>query len=890
MGVSGNSVAGKSYQIFTVSEELLAKVVEAVQAGEKEARSSGIQSLEVFCHGFRQNISLGRIYIVPPSVCSDRKDFPTALLHGALVRVFGTGGEEISDLIEKKIGDSEFDEYSQADFDSLKKSLFENPRDGKEACLVIFAPNWMSTREYIAFHFTKDSEELKNNLRHQVFSAYFDPRVSSAFNAMMTNVNTSKVDVTDITPKINFPFLAENLLKQYPQLEKQAGVRKPTILLNYKTADAVTKETLDPQELNVFDSLNQALENSLLPAADGAQGEGGFTAPSDGAAVPRAAAQKTAHGYIAFYGGKRVEIQAPTLWDAKKQAIAMLRVPKSKEGLLAVELAEKDGEQVTTTITSSVKKVAYVSHCPGHKNSKGEAAPWCIKDHSDDHIINSFKTKGLAESGLRNMESHKGSAEKEACAPHETPFTNVGPGTEAHAEQEKSAPAMKESVQDDEGKEDELTGSPIGIPIDEAGVPRREEAKEPKKAAWQGKYDQSGLFKQLDPAEEKKFRDYAMTNDPPDMAKWDIYHPVCRQVWEERGITPHDNQQQSLGVTSSKKAKNQPTNVHDPKHPETLRVGQERLSSAYSAAYNGGFVDKHSMPPQEVREYIQKTTSNDGYSPSSVADHAKQIDAGAFGDTPLSRRAQEKWGSAKTAADPRRHDQPIKEGDTVRYAVNFLRSISQYAGPMANAKGTVVGLQPFSEGRNLVQIDWHGEDLPGKVLDANLTVAGSPKERFESMGSVKGSAAEIVAHEIAAASDEPSEAMSHRAKQARAKKESLLDKFRSKEAVSLDIDSIWDEITEDMGPAPLVDVDADPSNSAPSNTDNREGFELSTPEGEGESEERPSTRPNKRDVGDLPEAFRSTEPEDEKAMSDSEADAQEDSMPSRREAERMACG
>src|SRR5271170_5021769 len=111
MGVSGNSVAGKSYQIFTVSEELLAKVTEAVQAGEKEARSSkNIQSFEVFCHGFRANISLGRIMIVPPAVCSDRENFPTALLHGALVKVFGTGGEEISDLIEKKIGDSEFDE------------------------------------------------------------------------------------------------------------------------------------------------------------------------------------------------------------------------------------------------------------------------------------------------------------------------------------------------------------------------------------------------------------------------------------------------------------------------------------------------------------------------------------------------------------------------------------------------------------------------------------------------------------------------------------------------------------------------------------------------------------------------------------------------------------
>src|SRR5271154_6195900 len=295
MGVSGNSVAGKSFQMFTVSEELLAKVVEAVQAGEKKAKSSGeIQSLEVFCHGFRQNISLGRVMVVPPSVCSDRKNFPTALLHGALVRVFGTGGEEIADLIEKKIGESEFDEYSQADFDTLKESLFVDPRTEKEACLIVFAPNWMNSREYISFHFTKDSEMLKNNLRHQVFSAYFDPRVSSAFNAMMTNVNTTKVDVTDVTPKMNFPFLAENILKEYPRLDKQASAQKPTILLNHKTADDVTKQTLDPQELDVFDSLNQALETSLMPDAEGAQGEGGFKGPNDVNGVPRAASAKKA--------------------------------------------------------------------------------------------------------------------------------------------------------------------------------------------------------------------------------------------------------------------------------------------------------------------------------------------------------------------------------------------------------------------------------------------------------------------------------------------------------------------------------------------------------------------------------------------------------------------
>src|SRR5271157_3994193 len=108
MGVSGNSVAGKSFQIFTVSEELLAKVTEAVQAGEKEARSSGnIQSFEVFCHGFRQNISLGRIMVVPPAVCNDKETIPTAILHGELVRIYGWGGKEMGERNDQKIGDSE---------------------------------------------------------------------------------------------------------------------------------------------------------------------------------------------------------------------------------------------------------------------------------------------------------------------------------------------------------------------------------------------------------------------------------------------------------------------------------------------------------------------------------------------------------------------------------------------------------------------------------------------------------------------------------------------------------------------------------------------------------------------------------------------------------------
>src|SRR5271165_2218468 len=113
-----NKIAGrsgtealKSWQSFQINDELLSKVVEAVQGGEKKARTSGdVQSFEVFYHGFRQHIAIGRIYVIPAKVADKLEGFPTALLYGCLVRQFG--GEEMSQLLENKIGENEFDEYS----------------------------------------------------------------------------------------------------------------------------------------------------------------------------------------------------------------------------------------------------------------------------------------------------------------------------------------------------------------------------------------------------------------------------------------------------------------------------------------------------------------------------------------------------------------------------------------------------------------------------------------------------------------------------------------------------------------------------------------------------------------------------------------------------------
>ena len=55
------------------------------------------------------------------------------------------------------------------------------------------------------------------------------------------------------------------------------------------------------------------------------------------------------NGYIAFFGSKQIELYAKDLWEAKQQAITAFKAPKSKQHLVAVMLAEKDGEPVVHT-------------------------------------------------------------------------------------------------------------------------------------------------------------------------------------------------------------------------------------------------------------------------------------------------------------------------------------------------------------------------------------------------------------------------------------------------------------------------------------------------------------------------------------------------------------
>ncbi len=57
-------------------------------------------------------------------------------------------------------------------------------------------------------------------------------------------------------------------------------------------------------------------------------------------------------------------------------------------------------------IKSQQIKFSYVSHCPGHKDSNGNSAEWCVKSHDDDHIISSHRTEAEAKKHLQDMHAH----------------------------------------------------------------------------------------------------------------------------------------------------------------------------------------------------------------------------------------------------------------------------------------------------------------------------------------------------------------------------------------------------------------------------------------------------------------------------------------------------
>ncbi len=125
---------------------------------------------------------------------------------------------------------------------------------------------------------------------------------------------------------------------------------------------------------------------------------------------------------------------------------------KQEEEEQEQELQRRTAEDLTSSvglfselgmIAASLTKTAYVSHCPGHRNSEGELAEWCVKKHNTDKILTSYKSEEAAKEGLKNMEIHKGSQKASEKSPWECSKCHVTYNTkpESHNCKGKTADA-----------------------------------------------------------------------------------------------------------------------------------------------------------------------------------------------------------------------------------------------------------------------------------------------------------------------------------------------------------------------------------------------------------------------------------------------------------------
>lgn len=258
-------VTGKGFSSYQVNDALLANVVEAIKKGESDARRySQLRSFEVYYEGYRERLVLGRIMIVPAKLADSPEDFPSALLYGAMVKEISP--EAQADLYAYKLGESEFDEYDKRGLSDIKDKLFKDA-DGVLRSIIMFIPTWANVRDYVVFKMTRDFDLLTEMVRHLVFAAYYDPKYSSAFEHLSND--TEHLNVSEITPKLNYPGISEGLFKSFPNLEpgdgvtKTAGANKPRVLLAADTVDDISEKFLEPGEKAVIDNLAEELKGKI---------------------------------------------------------------------------------------------------------------------------------------------------------------------------------------------------------------------------------------------------------------------------------------------------------------------------------------------------------------------------------------------------------------------------------------------------------------------------------------------------------------------------------------------------------------------------------------------------------------------------------------------------
>lgn len=153
--------------------------------------------------------------------------------------------------------------------------------------------------------------------------------------------------------------------------------------------------------------------------------------------------------FIAFFMGKKIDIEGKDLYDAKQKAITQLKVPKSKVGLLAVVSAESQKNQDFRFENVNEGKKAFKVN-PGIGSSKYSISSHDgvkkHKDGSDFYDIKIFKNKVDLEKGIKDYKS-KGFVEESINEENPGLWANIRAKRErGEAPAPKNSQAYKDAV------------------------------------------------------------------------------------------------------------------------------------------------------------------------------------------------------------------------------------------------------------------------------------------------------------------------------------------------------------------------------------------------------------------------------------------------------------
>ena len=266
----------RSYQVFGADDQILTAAVEAVKKAVKDAKSqSKVQRVELCKRGYRQDIEVGEIFVVPASVCNSPEDFPTILLSANLRQ--HTTGEGMIEFQMGALADPK--ELSREALQAFKKVCFTDAK-GDIAPLIVFAATWAHPSSYQSF--TYDEDGLLAKLRDVAYASPFDPSLSSVFDQLRAT-DHDQTPLVRIRPVTQHMFkIAPSDEQDYPELlrgldvaeeegkskSKKASFQdRPVIRVRAAAMPELEKESLSDDELDLFGDIDDQVQQALKKGA-----------------------------------------------------------------------------------------------------------------------------------------------------------------------------------------------------------------------------------------------------------------------------------------------------------------------------------------------------------------------------------------------------------------------------------------------------------------------------------------------------------------------------------------------------------------------------------------------------------------------------------------------